>query len=314
MFDILSSRIESSDLMKESMNKFKSSIQTFNANAFYMAIVVDTNDSYKLGRVRIRIPAIHGVDSSQSYYTEDDSLPWARPAIWNGAGNDTGQFIVPSAGTRVFVTFEYNSDDKPIYFGGIPTLYNKVKEYNDNPKIFTGDNIDIYTDDRITDLDELSAQQVVYKSIKGATILINDEDTKESIKIIDAAGQQIIMENESGNSLPRRGNNTIPTKGANIKIITAGKLNLDCDTLDLDANNTNLSDYVSAEGTGDKSFIYSQLSASKEWNINHNLNKYPSVTVTDSSGNIVIGDITYIDKNNLIINFSSEFSGKAYLN
>jgi hypothetical protein len=111
-----------------------------------------------------------------------------------------------------------------------------------------------------------------------------------------------------------RGNNTIPTKGANIKIITAGKLNLDCDTLDLDANNTNLSDYVSAEGTGDKSFIYSQLSASKEWNINHNLNKYPSVTVTDSSGNIVIGDITYIDKNNLIINFSSEFSGKAYLN
>ena len=32
-------------------------------------------------------------------------------------GNDTGQFIVPTKGSRVFVTFEYNNLNKPLYFG-----------------------------------------------------------------------------------------------------------------------------------------------------------------------------------------------------
>lgn len=64
----------------------------------------------------------------------------------------------------------------------------------------------------------------------------------------------------------------------------------------------------------DKNFIFSQNVASREWTINHNLNKYPSVSVVDSGNNIVIGEVEYIDENNLRIYFTSEFSGKAYLN
>lgn len=64
----------------------------------------------------------------------------------------------------------------------------------------------------------------------------------------------------------------------------------------------------------DKYYVYDQSAASSTWNVNHNLNKYPSVSVVDSAGTVVNGDIQYVDPNNLILTFSSAFSGKAYCN
>tara|TARA_B100000925_G_C21654380_1_gene322840 strand:+ start:167 stop:511 length:345 start_codon:yes stop_codon:yes gene_type:complete len=58
-----------------------------------------------------------------------------------------------------------------------------------------------------------------------------------------------------------------------------------------------------------------QSSASLEWVITHNLDKFPSVTVIDDTDNdVVFGDISYTNSNKLIINFSAPFSGKAFLN
>lgn len=64
----------------------------------------------------------------------------------------------------------------------------------------------------------------------------------------------------------------------------------------------------------DKTFEHNQVPASATWNIVHNLNKFPSVTIVDTGNNVVIGEIHYVDANNIVVNFSSEFSGKAYLN
>ncbi len=64
----------------------------------------------------------------------------------------------------------------------------------------------------------------------------------------------------------------------------------------------------------DKTFVYNQVTSSDVWEIEHNLDKYPSVTVVDSGGSVVVGEIVYIDKNNVRITFTSAFSGKAYLN
>jgi hypothetical protein len=44
------------------------------------------------------------------------------------------------------------------------------------------------------------------------------------------------------------------------------------------------------------------------------MNKYPSVTVIDSSNSTVEGEIIYNSLSSLTINFSGGFSGKAYLN
>ena len=64
----------------------------------------------------------------------------------------------------------------------------------------------------------------------------------------------------------------------------------------------------------DKNFVYVQATSSDIWEITHNLDKYPAVTVVDSGGTVVIGEIVYIDKNNIRITFTSAFSGKAYFN
>lgn len=64
----------------------------------------------------------------------------------------------------------------------------------------------------------------------------------------------------------------------------------------------------------DKFFEFNQATASNTWNISHNLNKFPSVSISDSGGSEVQGLISYVDNNNLTINFSAPFSGKAYLN
>lgn len=64
----------------------------------------------------------------------------------------------------------------------------------------------------------------------------------------------------------------------------------------------------------DKKYVHSQNVASKEWDIIHNLDKYPSVTVVDSARSIVIGEVIYNDMNSLTIRFNGAFSGKAYLN
>ena len=61
-------------------------------------------------------------------------------------------------------------------------------------------------------------------------------------------------------------------------------------------------------------YVYEQKTASNEWIIQHNRNEFPSVSVIDSGGNVIIGDVKYVDENTIIIYFSSVFSGKVYFN
>ena len=117
------------------------------------------------------------------------------------------------------------------------------KIYNDNEEVFNGQDFIISTDDRIKDIDGES-YQVVYKSFKGATILINDKDGRETLKIIDAAGQQIIKKKEREYALPRRENSTTPPTTASIEIKTNGKLTLNCNELEINTNTTNIQDYI----------------------------------------------------------------------
>jgi len=65
---------------------------------------------------------------------------------------------------------------------------------------------------------------------------------------------------------------------------------------------------------GDKNFIFDQGVPSNTWNINHPLNKRPSVETVDTADTVVKGQVEYIDDNNLTITFNAIFAGKAYLN
>ena len=64
----------------------------------------------------------------------------------------------------------------------------------------------------------------------------------------------------------------------------------------------------------DKHYTHDQGMPSIIWSITHGLNKYPSVVAVDTSGSLVMGQINYIDENNIKVTFNASFSGSAYLN
>ena len=74
------------------------------------------------------------------------------------------------------------------------------------------------------------------------------------------------------------------------------------------------SEFQNPSTSGDASFTYSQAVAEDTWNIQHNMGKFPSITVIDTANTVVTGQYTYIDNNNVTLTFSAAFAGKAYLN
>ena len=71
-----------------------------------------------------------------------------------------------------------------------------------------------------------------------------------------------------------------------------------------------------SDGNGDITAgdsIHHQIRPARTWHIHHNRGTFPSVTVIDSTNNVVFGDITYVDEYNLEVNFTAAFSGKAYI-
>lgn len=64
----------------------------------------------------------------------------------------------------------------------------------------------------------------------------------------------------------------------------------------------------------DKNYVHDQGLPAMEWTVYHNLEKYPSVAVTDTAKTMVTGQVDYIDLNTLKITFNAAFSGEAYIN
>jgi hypothetical protein len=64
---------------------------------------------------------------------------------------------------------------------------------------------------------------------------------------------------------------------------------------------------------GRVSYEHTQGSSSNSWVITHNLGFKPNVTVVDSAGSIVEGEITYTNSNSITVSFQASFSGYAYL-
>lgn len=84
------------------------------------------------------------------------------------------------------------------------------------------------------------------------------------------------------------------------------------DTSENPVQNKVIKSYVDARL--DKNYVHTQISASNNWTITHNLNKYPAITIVDSGGTVVIGEIGYVNLNLVYVRFNGIFSGKAYCN
>ena len=59
--------------------------------------------------------------------------------------------------------------------------------------------------------------------------------------------------------------------------------------------------------------VHIQSAPSATWTIEHDKGFYLNVTVVDSAGSQVEGEVTFMDDSTVVIQFAGAFSGKAYL-
>lgn len=79
-------------------------------DGLYRAIVEETNDPLRIGRIRVRIPELHNKDVKR------DELPWAAAAFPLG-GKSCGWWGSPIIGDVVFIQFEKNHPYAPLWVG-----------------------------------------------------------------------------------------------------------------------------------------------------------------------------------------------------
>lgn len=73
-----------------------------------------------------------------------------------------------------------------------------------------------------------------------------------------------------------------------------------------------LAEYVNSQLT--QTYVFEQATPESTWIIEHELERYPSVTIVDSADNVVVGYQIYNNNNQITLEFSAPFAGKAYLN
>lgn len=169
----------------------------------YRAFVRDNNDPERLGRARLEIPAVLG--SGRENWSE-----WAYPCFPYGGNGDMGMFFVPEEGASVWAEFEGGQVQHPIWSG--------VWLAKSNPGEQAEESTRECSSCLCLDCEDKNEHQghahdhrehtkyhghppyycprlkVLLKTETGHTILADDSDEKECLKIIDRAGQTFHME------------------------------------------------------------------------------------------------------------------------
>jgi len=69
-----------------------------------------------------------------------------------------------------------------------------------------------------------------------------------------------------------------------------------------------------APGLSGANYVHQQMTPAATWVIAHGLNRYPSITIVDSAGTVVVGAVAYDSANQITVTFMAAFGGSAFLN
>jgi len=167
---------------------------------FYRGTVIARNDPELMGRVKVRVPMIHGDQES----TPTDLLPWAQVYSMGGGTQDTGGYDQPLIGIRVLVIFEAGMAEKPLIISTfrakptrpvtitppVPATPVVIPPGNEKPFEVLG-----FDDTKI----------IWHKTWKGHTIMCEELAGTEYIRIIDRGGNTIELKSPMGPAALRRG-------------------------------------------------------------------------------------------------------------
>jgi hypothetical protein len=201
---------------------------------------------------------------------------------------------------------------------------------NGQTKQFTAEAVALYLN--IKGKISISAQMVFKFEVNGATsgdftgpadgAALNSIATMQ-LSILDASSQNVVafMDYLVGNNILISKQNNISTFGHytidsytdNGQFYTLNLTNLFGNGV---LENKAVYDFAvfTLSSQGAPTFVFNQNTPATVWNIQHNLGKFPSITVIDTGDTVVTGEYTYIDNNNVTLTFSAGFAGKAYLN
>jgi len=172
----------------------------------YRGRVEYNQDPLKLGRIKVRVPLLHGEYDN----TPLDKIRWAWPAF------PIESYQVPEVGDYVWVAFEGGDPDYPVYFGQWypvhpqPALYgravgrrdleNKEDEWYPRPDRLRSlpdgyERTGLWPPELhlSQDLDN-PRERIVARTPKGKSIYLSEQDGHEAIKILDHVGQGIVIE------------------------------------------------------------------------------------------------------------------------
>jgi hypothetical protein len=195
----------------------------------YRGFVEFNRDPEQRGRIKVRVPEFDGPefrldeDHTEEPYVATLELQWVEPCMSMGAGKGFGSFTVPQVGATVFVMYVGGKKDNPIYFGGWPGIpagqarYGSTKTTTSPPygEDSEGEAVALYDpapppywtedgwmeeqgNDAPREVTEQISNQpdihMLWKSMKGASFLINERDTWETIVLTDRLGAELRME------------------------------------------------------------------------------------------------------------------------
>ena len=176
-----------------------------------IGIVTNNQDPDGLGRVKVKFPWRGAADESY----------WARIATLM-AGDQRGTYFLPEVGDELLVAFEAGDVGHPYVLGALWNGQEKPPESNSN-----GNN----------DIRKI-------KSRSGHEIVLNDEQSKESVLIKTKAGHAITLDDSSGAEKieikDKTGANSITIDSAQnaISIQCSMQLNIRANVVQIEADST----------------------------------------------------------------------------
>lgn len=178
--------------MKDLMNRSNLPLKNpGKLTGMYRAVVEDNQDPMGLGRVRIRLPMLHGF-KGEGVPTE--SLPWAT-TCGSSNGYGYGSYMVPEVGETVLTLFEDENPYKPICMGSVYGTGSKYgKTYGTDAEDDEKWDSDPKVNERPDEAKRMTpSKKILYKSPTGAEISIDEKKGAESVTITDALGQGITI-------------------------------------------------------------------------------------------------------------------------